>query len=117
MFALAVEQRINVAKSCVVPLGTLPPPLLLRWLVWAPSRLRHPRSAWASPSPQLLPKSFEPVGREMLRRQWRQPALGRPSQSSAAWDNRLASVELLCSRLLGLDLSAMGRGLGTTGYA
>jgi hypothetical protein len=25
-FALASEQHINIAKSCVVPLGTLPPP-------------------------------------------------------------------------------------------
>jgi hypothetical protein len=49
--------------------------------------------------------------------QWRQPALGHPPQPSAAWDTRLASVELLCPTLLGLDLSAMGRGLGTTGYA
>jgi hypothetical protein len=60
---------------------------------------------------------FEPVGREGLRRQWRQPALGPPPQPSVVWDTHLASVELLCSRLLGLGLSAMGRGLGTTGYA
>jgi hypothetical protein len=60
---------------------------------------------------------FEPVGREGLCRQWRQPALGPPPQPSAVRDTRLASVELLCSRMLGLDLSAMGRGLGTTGYA
>jgi hypothetical protein len=26
-------------------------------------------------------------------------------------------VELMCSRLLGLDLSAVGRRLGTTGYS
>jgi hypothetical protein len=26
-------------------------------------------------------------------------------------------VERLCSRMLGLDISAMGRGLGTIGYA
>jgi hypothetical protein len=42
---------------------------------------------------------------------------GPPPQSSAVWDTCLASAELLCSRLLGLDLSAMGRGLGKTGYA
>jgi hypothetical protein len=60
---------------------------------------------------------FEPVGLEGLRRQWRQPALGCPPQPSAEWDTLLASIELLHSRLLGLDLSAMGRGLGTTGYA
>jgi hypothetical protein len=60
---------------------------------------------------------FEPVGRKGLRRQWRQPALGHPPQPRAAWDTRPASVELLCSRLLGFDLSVMGRGLGTTGYA
>jgi hypothetical protein len=60
---------------------------------------------------------FEPVGREGLRRQWRQPALGRLPQPSAVWDTRLAYAEVLCSRLLGLDLSAMGRCSGTTGYA
>jgi hypothetical protein len=41
---------------------------------------------------------------------------GAPAQPSAAWDTRLASVELMCSRLLELGLSALGQGLGTTGY-
>jgi hypothetical protein len=37
--------------------------------------------------------------------------------TSMVWDTRLTSVKLLCSRLLlGLDLSAVGRGLISTGY-
>jgi hypothetical protein len=53
----------------------------------------------------------------------------RDNGASQLWDARPSpvrygtpaslqcSVKLLCSRLLGLDLAAMGRGLGTTGYA
>jgi hypothetical protein len=51
-----------------------------------------------------------------MRRQWRQPALS-PPQSSAMWVSSLAYVELLCFRLQGIDLSAMGRVLNTTGHS
>jgi hypothetical protein len=63
MFALASGQRINVFLSPVwCLLAPCHPPMLLGWLVWAPSRLWHPRCAWASPSPQLLPRSSSLLG-------------------------------------------------------
>jgi hypothetical protein len=115
-FALASGQRINIAKSCVVPLGTMPPPLQLRRLGWVPSRLWHTRSAWASPSPRLLPSSSSLLDEKGCAGNGASQ-LWPPPQPSVVWDTRLSSVERLCSRMLGLDLSAMGRGLGTTGYA
>jgi hypothetical protein len=91
------------------------PPILLRWLVsfYGCASKKCLGVTFAPATAQF----FEPVGREGLHRQWRQPALGRPTQPSAACDTHLASVELLCSRLLGLDLSVMGQSLGRTGSA
>jgi hypothetical protein len=40
---------------------------------------RNSSSAWASPTPQLLPSCLSHVGREGVRRQRRQPALARPA--------------------------------------
>jgi hypothetical protein len=53
-FALASGQRIIIAKSCMVPLGTLPSPLVLRRLRQVLPRSWPQKSAWASPSPRLL---------------------------------------------------------------
>jgi hypothetical protein len=64
---------------------------------------------------QLLSSSSNVLSEKGWPRQWRQPALGRPPEPSAVWDTRLAAVELLCSRLLGLDLSAVGRDWASLG--
>jgi hypothetical protein len=116
-FALASGQRINIAKSCLVPLGTLPPPPPTEVARVGPRTVAASKKCLGVTFAPATAQFLEPVQREELRRQWRQPDLGHPPQPSAAWDTSLASVELLCSRLLGLDLSAMGRGLDTTGYA
>jgi hypothetical protein len=113
---LHLGQRINIDLSCVVPLGTLPSP--------PPTEAAQVVSLTVVASPCLgvifaptTASFFEPVGREELRRHWRQLALGRPPQPRAVWNAHHASVEMLCSRLLWLDLFAMGRGLDTTNYA
>jgi hypothetical protein len=117
-FALASGQRINIAKSCVVPLGTLPSPPSSEAARAGPLMVVASKKYLGFTFALATAQFFEPVGREGLHRQWRQTALGPPQPTpSAVWDTRLAPVELLCSRLLGLDLSAMGRGLVTTGYA
>jgi hypothetical protein len=117
-FALASGQRINIGKSCVVPLGTLPPPCASEAARVGPLTVVASKKCLGVTFAPATAQFFEPVGRKGLPRQWRQPALApTPSQPSAVWDTRLASVERLCSRMLGLDLSAMARGLGTTGYA
>jgi hypothetical protein len=79
--------------------------------------LWHPRSAWASPSPQLLPNSSSLLGERGCTGNGASRLWGARLSPCAVWDNPLASAELLCSRLLGLGLSALGQGLGTTGYA
>jgi hypothetical protein len=106
---------IDIANSCVVPFGTLPPPLPTEAARVDPFTVVASKKCLGVTFSPASAQFFEPVGREELRRQWRQPALGRLPQPGAVWDTRLASVELLCSRLLGLDLTAMG--LGTIGYA
>jgi hypothetical protein len=86
--------------------------VLFPCLAW-PGVVLYWRQRWLRPS-------YCPVLRAYWTRgvaQATAPAMGHLPQPSAAWDTRLASVELMCSRLLGLDLSAMGRGLSTTGYA
>jgi hypothetical protein len=115
--ALSSGQRINVAKSCVVPLGTLPPSPPAEVARAGPLTVVASKKCLGVTFGPATAQFFEPVGREGLRRQWRQPALGRLPQPSAVWDTRLASVEVLFSRLLGLDLSVMGRCSGATGYA
>jgi hypothetical protein len=92
--------RLGNASKLLSPLWCLLPPchplLLLRWLVWAPSRLWHPRSAWASPSPQLLPSSSSLLGERVA--QAMAPACSgapAPAQCSLGHPPRFCGVAVL----------------------
>jgi hypothetical protein len=117
-FALDTSgQHINIAKSCMVLLGTLPTPPPTRTAQVGPLTVLASKKCLGVTFAPATAQFVEHVKRKELRRQWRQSALGPPPQPSVAWDTRLISVQLLCCRLLGLELSPMGRGLGTAGYA
>jgi hypothetical protein len=113
MFALASKQCINVAKSCVVPVGTLttPPPNEVARV--GPLTVVASKMCLGVIFAPATAQSFEPVGRERLRRPASQPAMlwgtsqvwgarPNPVQLGTRGCTRLASVELLCWGLTSL---------------
>jgi hypothetical protein len=122
-FAIASRQRINIAESYVVPIGTLPPPPPIEAVQRADSLTVVASKKCLGVTFTSLARAWpatdqvcEPVWRERLRRQCCRPPLGHPPQPSALWDTCIASVKLMCSRLLGLDISATGRPMSGLGH-
>jgi hypothetical protein len=113
VFTAATGQRINAAKSCAVPLGSL--------------QLDAPQQTHAIPvssSTVCLGIAVTAVHtqaleltRPGLRQQVRDPPPPPPQAAdSPTWERRLRTVRILCQRVGSLPLSAMGRGLAVSGY-
>jgi hypothetical protein len=77
-FALASGKRINIAKSCVVPLGTLPTEAARVGPLTVVASIKCLGVTFALATAQF----FEPVGREGLRRQFRASQLWAPPGQS-----------------------------------
>jgi hypothetical protein len=101
--------RIMVAAGCGPP--------MLRWLQLLPSYCRGIQEVFGRHFRPFYVKVLQACWARGVEQAMARASSGVPATAQCGWYTGLASVELPCSRLLGLELSALGRGLLSTGYA
>ena len=113
VFAAASNQHAHAGKSSAVPVGTLQPE--------APGNghaipVRTSARSLGVEVRQVPTEPLQELPRN-LRGGVRDPAPQQRQPVSAQWESRARAVETMSGMVAGLPLSAMGRGLGVSGYA